>query len=138
MKKYKERFIDVRYKTLDFSEKYKPTIIDDVHSVPLKDNFVDAIIRKSVLEHLYNLLIAVSEMYRVLRKGGKLLAYTHFIYPYHAAKPIYLDCFRYGIRELFKYFSHLAVKKHGKYFLALMFFTLLRQTKIYFGTDLFF
>ena len=125
MAPYKEWFKDVRYETLDPAPEYKPTIVGDVHKMPIKDNGVSAILCNSVLEHLYDPARAIEEMHRVLKPGGKILLYTHFIYPYHARKGIYKDYFRFtedAFHHLFRSFSKVELKKHGGYFRAMMFF----------------
>jgi len=125
MAPYEHWFSGVRYQTLDPAPEYKPTIVGDVHQLPLKDNSVSAILCNSVLEHLYNPTKAVKEIYRVLKPGGRLLLYTHFIYPYHARKGVYKDYYRFtedAFGHLFGSFSKLEIKKHGGYFRALMFF----------------
>lgn len=125
MAAYKDLFKGVEYKTLDLVPDYNPTIVGDIHALPLADDSENAIICKSVLEHVHDPARAVAEMRRVLRDGGKLLLYTHFIYPYHARPPAYSDYFRFteeGLRQLFQDFRSVEIKKHGGYFMALMFF----------------
>ncbi len=122
---YQDFFKGKRYETLDFSPEYKPTIVADVHNIPLVEGSVDAILCLSVLEHLYNPQKAIDEIYRVLKKGGQFLGYTHFIYPYHARQGIYGDYFRFtdeGLNHLFNKFSKVELKKDGGYFKAVCFF----------------
>ncbi len=122
---YKGWFKNINYRTFDAEEKYKPDILGDAHNIPLANESEEAIISKSVLEHLYDPKKAVEEIFRVLKPGGKVLAYTHFIYPYHARRGVYKDYFRFtdeGLKYLFRQFSHLELKKHGGYFTALAFF----------------
>jgi SAM-dependent methyltransferase len=125
MAKYKDWFDKTKYETLDISEKYSPTILGDIHSIPLEDKSIDGVLCLSVLEHLYDPKLAVKEMNRVLQDGGKLLAYTHFIYPYHARNGIYEDYYRFtetALKDLFKDFSKVEIKKQGGYFRSMMFF----------------
>lgn len=125
MAQYKDWFSGVRYETLDISDKYSPTILGDIHSIPLENKSVDGVLCLSVLEHLHNPQLAIKEMNRILSDGGKLLAYTHFIYPYHARNGIYEDYYRFtetAIKDLFKDFSRIEIKKHGGYFRSMMFF----------------
>ncbi len=125
MAPYKSLFEGKKYATLDNASEYKPTIVGDIHAIPLKDGEVGAVICLSVMEHLQDPKKAAKEMWRVLRPGGKLLLYTHFIYPYHIQKGLYGDYFRFtddGLRYLLRDFSKIEVKKHGGYFRALMFF----------------
>ena len=125
MSRFKYLFKEKNFKTLDSSPDYKPDIVGDIHNLPLADASVGAILCKSVLEHLEDPARAVFEMHRVLKPGGKILLYTHFIYPYHARRGIYKDCFRFtedGLRYLFKSFKKIEIKKEGGYFRALCFF----------------
>ncbi|MEK7612051.1 MAG: methyltransferase domain-containing protein [Patescibacteria group bacterium] len=125
LKPYKEWFAHKRYETIDSVADYKPTIVGDAHNLPLKNDSVDAIICCSVLEHLYDPKRAIQEMYRVLKPGGQILAYTHFIYPYHARNGVYSDYFRFtdeGLTNLFSQFKTVELKKQGGYFTALGFF----------------
>lgn len=110
--KYKDLFKNVNYKTLDIESKYHPDIIGDIHSLSMKDESIDAIICKAVLEHVYDPQKAVNEMYRVLRKQGKCLVYVPFLYPYHGQKDGYKDYYRYtqdGIEYLFRKFSSIEI-----------------------------
>lgn len=125
MAPYRAWFEGKNFETLDISPVYQPTIVGDVHAMPLSGESVDAILSLSVLEHLHDPARAMEEMRRVLKKGGKILLYTHFIYPYHARAGVYQDYFRFteeGLRRLFKDFSHVELKKQGGYFRALGFF----------------
>lgn len=125
MAKYKKIFEGKNFKTLDVSPEYKPDIVGDIHNLPLDDGGVGAILCKSVLEHLEDPAKAVSEMRRVLKPGGKILIYTHFVYPYHARRGIYKDYFRFtedGLRHLFRDFKKVEIKKEGGYFRAMCFF----------------
>ncbi|MBU2472950.1 class I SAM-dependent methyltransferase [Patescibacteria group bacterium] len=110
--KYKDLFNNVNYKTLDIKSKYHPDIIGDIHSLSMKDESIDAIICKAVLEHVYDPQKAINEMYRVLKKQGKCLVYVPFLYPYHGEKDGYKDYYRYtkdGIEYLFRKFSSIEI-----------------------------
>lgn len=120
MASYKSWFVKTRFETVDAAE-WNPTIVGDIYHLPFHDNEIPAILCKSVMEHLAEPHRAVQEMYRVLRPGGKLLVYTHFIYPYHARSGSYGDFFRFteeGLHFLFRDFSRVEVKKHGGMFRA--------------------
>ncbi len=43
----------------------------DAHSLPFEDNQFDVVYCRYVLEHLHNPEVAVAEMFRVLKQGGK-------------------------------------------------------------------
>ncbi len=58
-------------------------VVADAHALPYADNSVDAIFISAVIEHLYNPLVAISEMYRVLKPGGVVFSITPFMQAYH-------------------------------------------------------
>jgi len=110
--KYKDLFKNSNYKTLDAEKEYNPDIVGDICDIPLKDESIDAIVCKAVLEHVAEPHKAVKEIYRILRKDGKCFVYVPFLYPYHAHKGIYKDYYRYtedGIRYLFKDFKIIEI-----------------------------
>ncbi len=122
---YRDLFRGVEYRTLDLDPRYHPDIQASVYKIPLPNGSVGAVICKSVLEHLEEPGQAVDEMYRILKPGGRLLAYAPFIYPYHARPGGYRDYYRFAedaLRYLFRRFHALEVVKVGGYFRALMFF----------------
>ncbi|NQU86612.1 MAG: methyltransferase domain-containing protein [Mariniphaga sp.] len=59
-------------------------IVADAYNLPYNDNCVDAIFIDAVLEHLHNPMVAIMEMRRVLKKGGRILSMTPFLQFYHA------------------------------------------------------
>ncbi len=92
-----------RYKVMDPVDTYHPDIVGDIHAMPLPDASFDAMFCMAVLEHVGRPWVAVSEMRRVLKPGGRLVAYVPFLSPYHAMPGYYGDYFRYtedGIRSL--------------------------------------
>ncbi len=114
MRQYEELFKDCDYKTLDNIPEYKPDILGDIKNIPLEDNSIDAVICRSVLEHVDEPFKAVSEMHRILKPGGKCLVSLPFLYPYHAEPGYYGDFYRFtadGVRYLFKDFSQIEIIK---------------------------
>jgi SAM-dependent methyltransferase len=63
-------------------------VVADAHLLPYADSSVDAVYCEAVLEHLENPGMAVAEMFRVLKPGGRVIAITPFLqrfhgYPFH-------------------------------------------------------
>lgn len=115
--KYREYFKNSDYKTLDYNPDCHPDIIGDIHNLPFKDESIDAIICKSVLEHVYDPHKAVSEIRRVLKRGGKCFINGPFLYPYHGNET-HKDYYRYtqdGIKYLFRDFKTIEVCSAGGY-----------------------
>ena len=130
MARYRDLFANTKYDTLDSSPRYNPTIAGDIHNLPFADASVPAILCISTFEHIEDPKRAAEEIYRVLKPGGKLLLFTHFIYPYHARRGVYGDTFRFtdeGLKFLFRQFSSIELKKQGGWFRAMLFFTPLQQ-----------
>lgn len=79
-------------------------IVGDAHELPYADNCVDAIFCEAVLEHLHTPALAVREMRRVLKPGGKIFACTPFLQPYHGYPHHYQNFTITGHRQLFSDF----------------------------------
>ncbi|HAU40052.1 MAG: hypothetical protein UV80_C0005G0031 [Candidatus Peregrinibacteria bacterium GW2011_GWF2_43_17] len=117
MAQYRDWFANSKYLTVDQAV-YSPSIVGDVHNLPLEDNYADAAICKAVLEHCYNPIKVADEIFRILKKGGKLLVWLPFFYPYHGNKN-YKDYYRYsqdGVRYLFRDFAHVEIVQSKGYF----------------------
>jgi hypothetical protein len=56
-----------------------------------------------VLEHVKNPFTVVDEIYRISEKGGSVLVYTPFLYPYHGNRR-YKDYYRFSHDGLLKLF----------------------------------
>ena len=109
--KYKDDFKDTDYKSLDYDGSTQPDIVGDIHNLPFADNSIDAIICKSVLQHIPNPHKATEEIFRVLKSQGKCLVCAPFLYPYHGGQDC-KDYFRYskdGVEYLFRNFSKIEI-----------------------------
>lgn len=122
---YKSLFKDCDYKTMDSDNSTGADIVGDIHDIPLKENSIDALICSSVLEHVSDPIVAIREIHRILRPGGKLFVFIPSVYPYHARKGHYPDYWRFfgdTINLLFKDFNNVEVVKRGGYFKAMSLF----------------
>lgn len=126
MAPYKELFSNSRYISLDKNGSPDDGIVvGDIHQLPFADEFFDAVICKSALEHVENPQMAVNEIRRVLKKGGQALFYVPFIFPYHAEKGFYKDYWRFtedGLRYLLKDFSKIEIQQVRGFFETLAVF----------------
>ena len=77
-------------------------VVADAHLLPYADNTVDAIYCEAVLEHLHDPRLAVREMLRVLKPGGRLFACTPFMQAYHGYPHHYQNFSLTGHRHLFE------------------------------------
>lgn len=69
----------------------------DIHRLPIADNSVDAYICSAILEHVPYPELALFEMFRTLRPGGRVLVEVPFLYHYHPAP---LDLYRWTVEGL--------------------------------------
>lgn len=82
-------------------------LIADAHALPLRENSVDFVLCRAMLEHLEQPFKAVDEIYRVLKPGGLCHATVPFIFGFHREAK-YNDYFRFtheGMKLLFKSFE---------------------------------
>ncbi len=96
--------------SVDMDPNRKPDIIADAHNLPFKDGEVDFILSTDVFEHLKDPVKATSEMKRVLKKGGKVIFCTRFIFPIHDSPNDFWRFTKYGLMELFKDFEILELE----------------------------
>ncbi|MFH1650101.1 MAG: class I SAM-dependent methyltransferase [Candidatus Woesearchaeota archaeon] len=72
-----------------YPEYNKQFILGDAYLIPLGDDSVDAVMSIWVWSHLENLNKVAEEMYRVLKKGGKMLVITANPETYEERKTFY-------------------------------------------------
>ena len=82
-------------------------IVGDAHNLPFKDNSVDGIVINAVLEHVESPAIVVGEIYRILKKGGYVLAESAFLQHYHGYPFHFQNYTTIGHNLLFKEFTIL-------------------------------
>jgi ubiquinone/menaquinone biosynthesis C-methylase UbiE len=75
--------VDLSYKNLSIiknNDQNRPGfyLVADAHGLPFKDESFDIIIISEVLEHLNNPGLAISNAFRVLKKGGKIIITTPY------------------------------------------------------------
>ena len=88
--------------TVDIDPKRSPEVVGDIEALPFKDGAFEFVLCTEVLEHVNNPSVAVSELHRVLAKGGTLVLTTRFIYPIHDAPQDNFRFTKYGLRRLFQ------------------------------------
>jgi len=88
---------------------YYPNIdfIADACDLPFRDESIDMVIFKNVLEHVKNPMKALSEIRRVLKKGGILYTKIPFLQPFHAVPDDFQRYTKSGFRGLFKDYQEL-------------------------------
>ncbi|MAE43262.1 hypothetical protein CMO93_05805 [Candidatus Woesearchaeota archaeon] len=87
---------------IDIGKTKKTHVICDAKSLPLKKSKFDGIVCVNSLYYHNNPYKSIKEFSNVLRKNGKLVLVTPFIYPVHDAPDDKYRFTEYGIKELLK------------------------------------
>lgn len=61
----------------------RATLLGDAHALPLRSESVDFVLSIAVIEHLRYPFIAIQEIYRVLKPGGRFVGTVAFLEPCH-------------------------------------------------------
>jgi ubiquinone/menaquinone biosynthesis C-methylase UbiE len=119
LKKY-NKYIGVDHP--DVSRKYlnkdKPDILADAANLPLKNNYADATIMISVLEHLPKPQEALNEAFRITKKGGLICLITVQNYILHDAPYDYFRYTRFSLEKMLVEagYKSVKIKPLGNYF----------------------
>jgi SAM-dependent methyltransferase len=73
----------------------------EVEALPVEDASFDVVLCNQVLEHCSDPVLGVRELNRVTAPGGRVLASTHGVMPYHPAPTDYWRWTHSGLAKLF-------------------------------------
>jgi SAM-dependent methyltransferase len=96
---------DIQLISFDIYKTPFTQFIADAHHIPLATETVDAVWIQNVLEHVLDPWQVVSEIYRVLKKGGIVYAETPFLQQVHEGTYDFTRFTESGHRWLFKNFE---------------------------------
>lgn len=85
--------------------------VGDAHHLPIHDETFELVLCTEVLEHLQEPRQALDEMHRVLRKGGRLLLTTRFLFPIHESPQDFYRYTRYGLAHLLDRFEIVTIEE---------------------------
>lgn len=116
---YKPFFTHTAYEATDFVDPH--TMLDfvcNLDNIPRKTGTYQTVLSTEVLEHVEYPQKIMDEMYRVLKKGGKLFLTTPQGWMIHQAPHNYYYFTKYGLESLLKHagFSHYKIMPMGGYF----------------------
>ena len=78
-----------------------------------EDKKFDYIFIMEVLEHVHNPIKAIKEIRRTLKKGGKLIMSTPFIFPIHDEPYDFFRFTKYGLKLILKNFRNITIKERN-------------------------
>lgn len=118
------RFIEKpqRLTTLDIDPLSHPRIVASLEvPLPLKRECMDAVVALNVFEHVYGGVALASEIYRVLRPGGRIFCSVPFLVPIHADPYDFVRYTGWALHRLLgdAGFSRVTVVAYGGYFATL-------------------
>jgi len=88
--------------TFDADPDQHPDIVGDAHAMPMEDETYDAALAIAVLEHVDDPYQVVREIHRVLRPGGRVLAWIPFYQSVHGFPDDVSRFTAHGIQRLFE------------------------------------
>ena len=103
--------------TLDISAECHPDIMGSAEDIPLDDTSVDSVLCTQVLEHVPHPQKAISEMFRVLKSGGKAFITVPQWNELHEEPHDYFRYTCFGLKTMCEDagFSVLKIDQRGKY-----------------------
>lgn len=90
------------YVGVDPAENTLADLQGSVEAIPVEDASFDVVLCAQVLEHCDDPARAVSELRRVTAPGGRVLASTHGVMPYHPSPTDYWRWTHAGLEKLFR------------------------------------
>ena len=90
-----------------------------VDNMSFGNEIFDMVLMLEVLEHVENPFSASKELFRVLKKGGKLIVSTPFIFGIHEAPADYWRFTKYGLQNIFKFFADIKIEERSGFFISI-------------------
>ena len=95
-----EHVVEVEYAIFRHTD-----IVGDAHQLPFDDETFEAVVVMNAFEHYRDPARVATELYRILKTGGRILVHTAFMQPLHERPWHFFNCTRYGLEEWFKAFD---------------------------------
>lgn len=115
----KEKIKNIDWIHSDVDLAFKPDIIADATGLPFPSEYFDIVYADSVLEHVFDLSMAVAEIQRVLKVNGLVAAGIPFLYPFHGIPYDFTRLTPCGLRASFNQTENLFLSRDSGAFVAL-------------------
>jgi len=127
-KPYRSLFTVDEYIGVDYDSEGHPhdeepiDVFYDGKTLPFPDAYFDGVFSSEVFEHVFNLPELLTEVHRVMKRGGKMLITCPFVISEHEVPNDYARYTIFALRHLLEQqgFKILEIKKSGNFVLAIM------------------
>ncbi len=100
---------------IDIDENRAPDMVMDATDLKFENESFDAIFLMEVLEHISEPQLAISEIYRTLKKDGLLVMSSPFVFGLHDKPYDFFRYTKYGLAYLLKDFSDVKIVQRNDY-----------------------
>ncbi|MBI3034914.1 methyltransferase domain-containing protein [Candidatus Woesearchaeota archaeon] len=115
---YYHGFMKGKIVSFDIKKSDKTHVIGDADALPFKQNSFDKIIMVNSLYYFKNPFKVIERLGRILKKNGKLVIITPFLYPVHDAPTDKFRFTEYGLRTMLEgYFKVEKIEVLGGFFM---------------------
>jgi SAM-dependent methyltransferase len=104
-----------RIVTIDIDQRRQPDIVGDICTHDLGTAVFDVVVLGEVLEHLYAPHLAIDNVLKALKPGGKLVITVPFIFPIHERPVDYYRYTRYGLEYLLRQFRDVSIRERNSW-----------------------
>lgn len=105
--------------SVDIDKSVNPDILADITKLPISENSYGTVLCIEIFEHLKDPYLAVKELNRIIKPGGRLIITTRFLYPLHMVPDDYWRYTPYIIRDIFKDWDIEKIEFESESFTAL-------------------
>ena len=99
--------------SFDIDENKNPDILGDICTYEFEAESFDTIVMCEVLEHLHAPHLGIETVHHALKKGGKLILTTPFIFPIHDRPYDYFRFTKFGLEHLLSKFHDLFIEERN-------------------------
>lgn len=102
--------------SVDIDPKRQPDVVMDVRDLSFGNEVFDRVFMFEVLEHVPEPHVAIAEIHRVLKPGGKVYVSTPFVFGIHDEPHDYFRYTKFGLKFLFQDFDEIEVRERNSYY----------------------